>query len=133
MSITSLDDVLALATGSQGTNSSHVSNALKQFVRKDKDAAEIMLSGAAGSGQDPLHILAPNIHTIPYLYILCVQCASRFLTGFDTVPCRSARLTHSATTVPIAVIENFCRTAEPVQLRHAPERGMYLIRRVDLY
>ncbi|KZV99202.1 hypothetical protein EXIGLDRAFT_725837 [Exidia glandulosa HHB12029] len=104
MSLNSLDDVISLATGAQGSNSTHVANAFKALVRKDKDGADIMLSGASGSGQDPLAILAPNIHTLPYLYIL------------------SARLATNATTVTHAVVENFCRTADPIQLRLAPDR-----------
>lgn len=104
MSVNSLDDVIALATSAQATNTTQVNTALKSFVRKDKDGADLLLSGAAGSGQDPLHILNPVAHTLPFLYIL------------------SARLNTNATSVTQAVIDHFCRLAEPVQLRLAPER-----------
>ncbi|EJD54221.1 hypothetical protein AURDEDRAFT_109958 [Auricularia subglabra TFB-10046 SS5] len=103
-SVNSLDDVIAYATGPHGTNYGSVATALRNFVRKDKDASEVILASAASSGQDPLTVLIPQVHTLAYLYIL------------------SARLATATTPVSPAVVNNFCKVADAGQLRHAPER-----------
>ncbi|KAG8933579.1 hypothetical protein FRC02_011594 [Tulasnella sp. 418] len=98
--VSSLTDVVALSQSSQPPQA--IANLLKSFSKRD--VGETILASFSATGEDPLSVLDPHLHTLGFLYIL------------------SSRLNVPSPQVTAEQVNAFCSTFTPETARLAPER-----------